>query len=114
MELIVSPCGTITCVYGELLGLSELGQLSIRRVSTVEPDERGRWWADLSPVKGPRLGPFSLRSSALEAERHWVDRHVLTSDSPAVSQQPITERNGHGCCHLVPACVLPARHPRVG
>ena len=31
----------------------------IRRASHVEPDEAGRWWADLSPVGGPRLGPFA-------------------------------------------------------
>ena len=39
-----------------------------RRASHVEPDADGRWWADLSPVAGPRLGPFEVRSAALDAE----------------------------------------------
>jgi hypothetical protein len=53
MELIVSPDGVVRCIYGEDLDLHALGSPQIRRVSAVEPDEAGRWWADLSPVNGP-------------------------------------------------------------
>jgi hypothetical protein len=42
-----------------------------------EPDENGRWWADLSPVAGPKLGPFTKRSEALHAEVEWLRHHVL-------------------------------------
>jgi hypothetical protein len=80
--MIVSPSGTITCVYGELLDLAELGRLSIRRASYVEPDEHGQWWADLGPVQGPRLGPFDRRSAALDAELRWLDQHIVTPGSP--------------------------------
>jgi hypothetical protein len=81
MQLIVAPGGTIRCVYGELLDLSGLGQLSICRASFVEPDEQGRWWADLAPIFGPKLGPFERRSAALAAELRWLHQHILSSGS---------------------------------
>ena len=72
MELIVGPQGQVRCVYDETIDLAQLGELVIRRASHVEPDGQGRWWADLAPVKGPVLGPFTRRSTALEAERVWL------------------------------------------
>ena len=68
MDLIVSPEGTIRAVYAEAIDLGVLGHLVISRASHVEPDDNGRWLADLTPVAGPVLGPFDLRSDALEAE----------------------------------------------
>jgi hypothetical protein len=79
MELLISPNGTVHCLYGEEIELAKLGQLTIRRASHVEPDQQGRWLADLAPVGGPILGPFGLRSEALEAERLWLEHHWLPS-----------------------------------
>ena len=45
----------------------------------LEPDERGRWWADLAPVGGPRLGPYAQRSLAPAAEERWLVRNWLES-----------------------------------
>jgi hypothetical protein len=59
MELLVTPTGGIRCVYGEDVNLHQLGRLSIQRGSHVEPTADGQWTADLSPVNGPVLGPFS-------------------------------------------------------
>jgi len=78
MELLIDRLGTVRCVYAEAIDLSRLGDLSIRRASHVEPDERGQWWADLSPVGGPTLGPFDQRGAALTAERQWLETHWLT------------------------------------
>ena len=72
MDLIVSPDGTIRAVYAEAIDLGVLGHLVITRASHVEPDDSGRWLADLTPVAGPVLGPFDLRSEALEAEQAWL------------------------------------------
>jgi hypothetical protein len=72
MELIIGANGNGTCVYGEELDLAALGELQIRRASHVEPDESGRWWADLSPVGGPRLRPFNQRSAAMT----WLHLHL--------------------------------------
>ena len=77
MLLIVDPRGRVRCLYGEELELPLLGPLSIRRASHVEPDEAGAWSADLSPVGGPPLGPYALRSEALAAERRWLEAHHL-------------------------------------
>jgi hypothetical protein len=82
MELIVHADGALHCLYDETLDLSQLGHVSIRRASHVEPTNEGQWRADLSPVHGPILGPFALRSEALAAEVEWLQRHWLTPDSP--------------------------------
>jgi hypothetical protein len=77
MHLVIDPRGSVRCVYAEAIDLSLLGDLSIRRASHVEPDERGLWWADLSPVVGPVLGPFDRRGAALAAEEQWLETNWL-------------------------------------
>ena len=77
MELYITGAGAVRCVYDELLDLSQLGELCITRASHVEPGATGRWWADLSPASGPKLGPFAQRSGALEAEFKWLSLHRL-------------------------------------
>jgi len=86
MELVIQTDGNVRCVYGELLNLSKLGDLQIRRGSHVEPDQQGNWTADLSPLKGPVLGPFEKRSDALAAEQQWLNTHWLIR--PARGQRP--------------------------
>ena len=76
MDLLIHPGGTICCIYGEEIDLSALGVMTIRRASFVEPDEQGRWWVDLSPVGGPRRGPYSCRSQALAGEAAWLAAHL--------------------------------------
>ena len=80
MQLVIDPRGSVRCVYSEDLDLHALGQASIRRASHVEPTDDGQWTADLSPVGGPILGPFPVRSQALEAEHEWLHSHWLTLD----------------------------------
>lgn len=79
MELIVSPKGQIRCLYDETIPLAALGSLFIQRASHVEPDDTGKWHADLSPVSGPILGPYSHRSEALAAEVEWIQAHLFSS-----------------------------------
>ncbi len=84
MELIVQADGSLRCLYDEAVDLSALGHVTIRRASHVEPTDNGQWQADLSPVGGPVLGPFALRSQALAAEVEWLRRHwLLTADARA-------------------------------
>lgn len=73
MQLIISPQGMIRAIYDETLDLSTFGSMRIHRASFVEPDEQGRWFVDLAPVNGPKLGPFRLRSRALVAEQVWLE-----------------------------------------
>ena len=79
MQIIITPSGDVRCIYAEEIDLATLGNPIITRASHVEPDEHGQWYADLSPVDGPRLGPFIHRSEALAAEQQWLDRHWLES-----------------------------------
>ena len=81
MQLVVTPERSIRCIYGEQLDLSALGRPVISRGSHVEPDQNGRWSADLSPIDGPQLGPFDSRSQAVAAEVRWLERHWLTPGS---------------------------------
>lgn len=79
MQLHILQDGRINCVYGELIDLASLGQLSIRRASQVEPDSLGCWHADLSASGGPVLGPFGCRSHAVQAEIAWLEQSWLAS-----------------------------------
>ena len=81
MQIVITPGGGVRCRYGEEIDLSSLGALEICRASHVEPDEHGRWLADLRPVGGPVLGPFLFRSLALTAEEQWLEAFWLTAPS---------------------------------
>jgi hypothetical protein len=87
MQIVVVPDGGLRCLYDEALDLAALGEIAIQRASHVEPTVAGGWTADLSPVGGPVLGPFEQRSTALAAERAWLDRHWLDRP-PIASSEP--------------------------
>ncbi len=77
VQIVIEPSGAVRCIYSEVINLAVLGSPAISRASHVEPDPHGRWWADLSPVNGPVLGPFDCRSQALAAEQEWLQIHWL-------------------------------------
>ena len=77
MQIIIEPNGALRCIYTEDIDLAALGSPTITRASHVEPDQQGCWWADLSPVGGPSLGPFGSRSKALAAEHSWLETNWL-------------------------------------
>lgn len=77
MQLTIEPTGDVRTIYSEELNLTAIGNVDIRRGSHVEPDEHGMWHANLYPVGGPTLGPFSNRSQALTAEVSWLEEHWL-------------------------------------
>ena len=81
MHMVIAPGGNIRCLYGEELDFNALGRVTISRGSYVEPEDQGRWFADLSPVSGPLLGPFALRSEALAAEQQWLEANWLLRPS---------------------------------
>jgi len=81
VQLVIEPGGAVRCIYSEAIHLAALGSPVISRASHVEPDQHGRWWADLSPVGGGILGPYTQRSAALDAEHEWLVRHWLNPGS---------------------------------
>jgi hypothetical protein len=98
MQLHINPAGKIRCVYGEVIDLAELGELSIRRASHVEPDHEGHWWADLSPVGGPRLGPFAHRSPAFAAEEQWLTANLPGLEFPVSTKGGVLAISDHRDC----------------
>jgi hypothetical protein len=78
MDLVVTTTGAVRALYDETIDLALLGCPVITRASHVEPDAAGRWWANMRPVAGPRLGPFPRRSDALKAESAWLVQHWLS------------------------------------
>lgn len=75
----ISDGGRLSLIYSdELAGLLAKGATvpDTRRVSHVEPAAGGGWAADMSPVDGPVLGPFTLRQEALDAELGYLREHL--------------------------------------
>ena len=62
----------MTFIYADDLSpLLDEGDATVTRVSHVEPscvDGQHGWTADMTPVDGPVLGPFTTRAEALDAE----------------------------------------------
>lgn len=77
MEIVITPAGAVRAIYGEEIPLESLGPPQIARASAVEPTADGAWVADLAPVSGPVLGPFTRRSDAVAAEIEWLRCHWL-------------------------------------
>jgi hypothetical protein len=88
VNLIIETNGLVRGIYGEEIALDALGPLRISRASHVEPDEDGRWLADLSPVGGPILGPYDKRSEALEAEVAWLEANRLGRGQEPFTVEP--------------------------
>ena len=68
----------MTFIYSDdLAPLLDEGTATVQRVSHVEPscvDGRHGWTADMTPIDGPVLGPFTTRAEALDAEHVWLQR----------------------------------------
>jgi hypothetical protein len=85
MDIIISKSGQIRFIYNDdLLGLAGLGTTTIKRASHVEPGEGG-WRADMSPVNGPMLGPFTTRAEALQHEVQWLLAHNIPQPNSQVA-----------------------------
>lgn len=73
IDLYIQADGSVQAVYSdELVELLAGEATTVRRASHVEPDGKGGWTADLSPVGGPVLGPYPTRGQALAEETAWL------------------------------------------
>lgn len=85
IDLKLDADGNLVSIYSEEAAkiLKNIGsKLNITRASFVEPDENGYWWADLSPVGGPKLGPYppECREDALKDEVEWLKKRWLRDE----------------------------------
>ena len=99
MELVVAADGVARCIYGEELDLREIGRLSITRASHVEPDAEGYWWAD--------MGPYGSRSEALGAEREWLARRRIATETTNTPSPASTTPVGSGTAATSSLSVFP-------
>ncbi len=89
-RIVITPEGELRFIYADmLLGLLALGAGQIVRASHVEPTSKGQWTADLTPVGGPRLGPYPLRSLALQAEEGWLRPRLAVLAVPFRSKEEL-------------------------
>ena len=79
MQIVIKPDGVFIGIYCDSIDYGTFGKPTIRRASHVEPDSSGRWYADMSPVDGPTLGPFDKRGEAIDAELEFLN--MLLSES---------------------------------
>ena len=80
MVIAIKPDGTMQFIYkDEMARIIKKGNAKIKRASYVEPKEN-KWTANLSPLKGPILGPFPLRKTALQEEEKWIQQNVLRKE----------------------------------
>jgi len=64
-------------IYSDyLIGLMNQGESVIKRASMVEPSNN-KWFADLSPIGGPKLGPFDTRKEALNEEVEYINNNKI-------------------------------------
>lgn len=81
MDMMFSPDGTCRFIYSDVaVGIARESlsdRITTRRASHVEPTPEGLWEADMSPVGGPTLGPFTERGAALAAEVQWLEANAV-------------------------------------
>lgn len=84
-DIFILPDGTIRFLYYDELKPLISKQTTLKRASHVDPEmttNGPRWFVDLAPSSGPKLGPFLTRDEALDAEVQWlVENHLHRSDS---------------------------------
>lgn len=113
--VVISPSGEVRALYSPLtaqIAKAMGGPVTTRRASHVEstadlsPQAREtiarqrnlpatydldvffaeRWWADMTPVNGPVLGPYDTREKALDDEKVWLEEHnIPVAATPAAS-----------------------------
>ena len=80
-EVFIYPGGTARAVHSDSVVelLAETGPCTAARASSVELADDGYWYADLSRIGGPRLGPFPVfrREWAIAAEIAWLNDNYL-------------------------------------
>lgn len=83
--LTISRDGTLSFVWDDkLAGLKALGRATIKRASYVEPNEDGRWVADLTPCGGPVFDPVETRAEAIALELAWLEAEFDAGRVPVI------------------------------
>jgi hypothetical protein len=68
VTLLIQPAGKIQGLYTELLDLTRLGRLKLRRISRIEFNHRRQCWQVLNS-RGKRLHTATSRQACLDWEQ---------------------------------------------
>ncbi len=72
MTLTFGPSGTGRCLYGELIDLSLIGALAIRRATRIEFDNRSQCWR-VHDRQGHAMFNSPSRTECLDWERQYFN-----------------------------------------
>jgi hypothetical protein len=78
MLIAIAQDASVKFIHNDamFLALKEEGTATVQRASHVEPTVDGLWEADMSPVNGPLLGPYTTRQEALDKEILWLEEKL--------------------------------------
>lgn len=72
--------------FGGDLSQAALSQCSHARLVAenyqITEEAKNKWFADMTPVRGPVLGPYDMRQEALDAEVAWLLEHNIPVPDP--------------------------------
>jgi len=80
-RIVFNENGDVSAVFYDeikdiIQALTGDDEMMVNRASHVEPDDKGQWWVDMSPVGGPNhLGPFNNREEALAYEVKELEKY---------------------------------------
>ena len=79
-DIFILPDGTVKFIFDDALRpVLDIGISDVRRASHVELEETEdglKWFADMSLVEGPKLGPFDSRDLAVKEEINWLNANI--------------------------------------
>lgn len=81
VSVFILSDGTVNFLYyDELKPLLAIGDVDVARASHVDPEKTLdglKWFANLAPVNGPKLGPYETRTEAITGEIDWLTENYL-------------------------------------
>ena len=76
-KIVIEKSGEMRFIYSDkLIPLIKQGNPEIKRATHVEWEKRefgDGWYVDMSPVDGPKFGPFETREEALQEEHDCLE-----------------------------------------
>lgn len=73
MKITFTPHGLGQCLYTELIDLTAIGRLRIKRATNIEFDNNRQAWR-VKDVQGKALYESSSRQACLDWERHYFNQ----------------------------------------
>ena len=76
-SIIVTPTGTVECLYTEAIDLAKLGDLSVKRATDIAFDDASQLWV-VRDTGGREQYRHASREACLTWERDYLDQKETT------------------------------------